>query len=415
MNEINLRKLNNLNLENNFNHIINYKINGTFPDSLKDNEDIDRFITKFDKFRVDNNRLFYGNLEVIKKNNIDNVLQGIYNDNKVGLGHGITQFYLIVTDKFLNITRKEVERFLKRQPDYQLTSKPPPKRVKTQRYFKENVAWALDLIDISRYSTHNKNFRYILSMVDLFSKKVYLRAIKRKTAESVNAVLRPIFEVENPKLIISDNGGEFAGINLDLMHEFNIKSLTTPSHTPQSNIENVNGQVRKFLSKLLVKYMDDAGRPLFKWIDVLEDIEDNINNYNGLQRNVLKRQKKADKLKGKKSKPVKNKFKIGDKVRVTQQAFESHVRKEYKAGLMKYIHIKYSIIVLTVHKIHKPNNKHNVLPYYILKKEDNTIVENLNNEHARRFKENELLLVPNEGDINHDKYDNNLRINGIER
>ena len=93
MNEINLRKLNNLNLENNFNHIINYKINGTFPDSLKDNEDIDRFITKFDKFRVDNNRLFYGNLEVIKKKDINDILQAIYDDNKIGLGHGIQGFY----------------------------------------------------------------------------------------------------------------------------------------------------------------------------------------------------------------------------------------------------------------------------------------------------------------------------------
>jgi len=58
--------------------------------------------------------------------------------------------------------------------------------------------WECDLLDIQVYAKYNGNHRYILSVIDLFSKFIYLISVKTKSGPAVAAAFRSIFD-DDPK------------------------------------------------------------------------------------------------------------------------------------------------------------------------------------------------------------------------
>jgi len=377
----NVRKLNNYNYEKDYDNIIEYLTNSTLPTKLSTQQQ-KRFIEKYKPFHLPaNNKLMYEKLEVIKKEDITKTLQPMYIPN---IGQGQNHFYAIVQNKYLNITKQDVINFLRKQVTYQLTFKPKITQQPVKKYTKPNVAWAMDLIDISRYSTHNRNYKFILSVIDVFSQQIYLRKLKNKEAHAINSVLKPIFETQSPKNLLLDNGGEFRGLNDALFKKHNIKILNTPSHTPQPNIEQINGNIRRILSHIFVEYKT------LNWVDFIHDIETNINNYNALPRNIAKRQENIDNLENNIIKP---KYRMGDFVRIKQTVFSSHARQENKAGFMKYQNVKYGIYKYKIARIYK-SNKANGLPFYGLADMENQVVYTDDMKKIRRFREIDLQKVP---------------------
>ena len=385
---LNFRRLNNYNLEADYDNIVKFLSTGKIPDSFSDSQKT-VFTRKYQNLEIKQNKLFYGTVQVVKKDDIEKVLLPLYNDPAEGFGHGITQFYNIVANKYLNITRKDVTKFLKGQTNYQLTFKPRKRKQSVKKYDKAHEAYALDLIDIHRYSTVNKNYNFILTMIDVFSQHVWLRKLKNKNAETIHDALRPIFATSKPRIILMDNGTEFKGINTDMFKEFGIKTAFTMSHSPQANIEQANGRIRSMLSKLFVKNRNTI------WISHLSDVEKNINNYNALPKNVKKREKKVQKRKDAPQEEMKPLYKEGDIVRISQHAVDPDVRKEIKAGQQKYIHVKYTVALFEIIKVHK-SYKANSLAYYSLRnydENDDSAIKNAKNNATRRFKENDLLLL----------------------
>jgi len=400
----NLRQINNYDLEGDYDKIILLKKSQQLPKAMTFKEEKE-FIERYELFYLIKGEVYYKNLKVILKKNIEKVLTKLYEDKKIGFGHGITQFYEIVTNRYLNITRKETTAFLKKQTNYQLTFKAKARIQPVKKYDEKHIAYALDLIDIHRYSTVNKNNKFILTLIDVYSSQIWLRPLKNKEAEDVNSVLEKIFKIQKPKYLLMDNGNEFMGINKKMFKDMNIKVIHTPSHTPQPNIEQLNSQIRKFISKLFVENKN------FVWVDYLLDIEKNINHYQNLPRNILKREKSAEKRNETKQILVKPKFKINDVVRILQSVSEPHIREENKKGNQKYMHVKYSVDLFIVVNTYKPY-KANSITYYTLKyKSDNEIVKE--NNKVVRFKEKDILLVPEGSKGEVITHAENNKLNGI--
>ena len=75
--------------------------------------------------------------------------------------------------------------------------------------------WECDLLDVQSYAKYNDNFKYILAVTDVFSKFLYLIAVKTKSGPAVTAAFRSIFD-DKPKLstwrhvwVRTDRGEEF--------------------------------------------------------------------------------------------------------------------------------------------------------------------------------------------------------------
>ena len=73
--------------------------------------------------------------------------------------------------------------------------RPKSKRFPRRRIFSPNVdrIWTMDLMDVHRYSKVNRNYKYILVILDIFSRFAMAHPLQWKTGEEVTAALRHIF------------------------------------------------------------------------------------------------------------------------------------------------------------------------------------------------------------------------------
>lgn len=71
--------------------------------------------------------------------------------------------------------------------------------------------WLADLVEMIPYADENLNFKYLLTVIDCFSKKAFVKPIKNKTGDAVARAMEKIFVDENrhPRFLQTDQGREF--------------------------------------------------------------------------------------------------------------------------------------------------------------------------------------------------------------
>jgi hypothetical protein len=138
--------------------------------------------------------------------------------------------------------------------------------------------WQMDLIDFSAQSALNNGHRYILTVMDCFSKFAWATPIKTKHAGSVAKALReilddPIVGERVPKILQSDNGSEFKEQVSELLERRGIKQLFSAPYKPttQGLIERFNGTLKRAVFEHMSQYNTK------KWNDVLPEI---VRGYN---------------------------------------------------------------------------------------------------------------------------------------
>ena len=88
-----------------------------------------------------------------------------------------------------------IKAWLEKQDVYTL-HRPVRKRFTSNPYAVSNVmfVWEYDLIDMQAYAKYNHNYRYIPSVIDVFSKYLHLVPIRTKSGPSVASAFRSIFD-----------------------------------------------------------------------------------------------------------------------------------------------------------------------------------------------------------------------------
>ena len=93
--------------------------------------------------------------------------------------------------------------------------------------------WAADLAEIQQFSKWNKGYRYLLMVIDVFSKYGWIVPLKDKKGETVMIAFQTIFkEGRIPKYIWVDKGKEFYNKHLKyLLEKHNITLYSTENGT----------------------------------------------------------------------------------------------------------------------------------------------------------------------------------------
>lgn len=180
-----------------------------------------------------------------------------------------------------------------------------------------------DLVEMIPYAKFNKGFKYILVVINAFSKFVWAYPIKQKTAKDVVAAIEKVFQHKKNlvKNIQTDMGTEFYNKNFQsLMKKLNINHYSTYSNLKASVVERVN----RTLKNMMWKEFSLQGN--YKWLNILPEI---VNKYNTTIHSTIgvrpidvnnKNEKKIllayNNIKI--IDPKKNKFKIGDYVRISK-------------------------------------------------------------------------------------------------
>ena len=69
--------------------------------------------------------------------------------------------------------------------------------------------WAADLMDMQAFSKDNNGIKYLLTVIDIFSKVVWIIPLKRKTGQEVANAFSRILKKRRPSKIWVDKDREF--------------------------------------------------------------------------------------------------------------------------------------------------------------------------------------------------------------
>ena len=204
--------------------------------------------------------------------------------------------------------------------------KPITRKFTKRRVFVKGVdeIWAADLVELGRFSDWNKGIKYLLMVIDVFSKFGWIEPLQNKKGETVAAAFEKIFKLgRKPRLLWTDKGKEFYNKNVNqLLSRKNIKLYSTENEEKSSVIERFNRTIKQKMWKM---FSANNNTIYFDKIDEL------LKNYNSSwHRSVQMSPIAASDIKNKHQvfanlysdeiyKPVKKpKFRIGDKVRISK-------------------------------------------------------------------------------------------------
>jgi hypothetical protein len=216
--------------------------------------------------------------EIIPQEKQKQLIIQLYQDPAFGL-NSLQKFYAKLQDKYLGIPRALVHDVLESIPTYQ-QFKPAIKQDSTTRPIVSKRPYSriqIDLIDFSKLSTHNNGYKWILTIIDTFSKKAWAYKLKNKTADQVWQQLEHFLDqIPNDQkisIIQSDNGTEFQGIVSEELEKRGIKQIFSSPYHPQSQgaVESFNGQLKRLLARVFAQNKSK------NWIDYLDDV---LKNYN---------------------------------------------------------------------------------------------------------------------------------------
>lgn len=209
--------------------------------------------------------------------------------------------------------------------------------------------WQADLIDMQPFSRENRGYRYILTVIDTFSKYAWAYPLKSKKKEDVSKALKLILENGRiPKHLQTDHGTEFYNENVKKVLKFyNINHYSTYSVKKASIVERF---IRTLKNKMYKRFSLKGN---YKWIDgTLDDliveynhtyhrtirmkpIDVNNNKVKVLQENILKNATTN-------SNSVKNKFNVGDLVRISKYkgVFDKGYTPNWSTEIFKIVKVQ---------------------------------------------------------------------------
>ena len=135
-----------------------------------------------------------------------------------------------------------------------------------------------DLIDYRKFSRQNNGYKYILVMIDAFSRFAWTRPLKSKRAEECAAKMDDILSnfQYNPVFFTSDKGNEFMAKNefvkRILVDKYKMGVYPMTGRTKGSIVERYN----RTLKTRIQRYFTEKNTK--RWVDVLGDFTRNINN-----------------------------------------------------------------------------------------------------------------------------------------
>lgn len=203
--------------------------------------------------------------------------------------------------------------------------KPARKNFKRRRVIIKglNDLFQADLVEMIPYAKFNRGFKYILIVINAFSKFTYARPLKNKTSHEVTKAMRSILsEIKvMPKNLQTDQGKEFFNTNFaTLMKKYKINHYATFSNLKASIVERCN----RTLKNLMWKRFSLQGS--YKWINILNEIlhkyNTTVHSTTGFKPSkVTKKNEKAilnSAYTHLKIHDMKTKFKVGDHVRISK-------------------------------------------------------------------------------------------------
>ena len=222
----------------------------------------------------------------------------------------------------------------------------PRRRVIVRGY---DDLWQADIVEMRPYSSFNRGYHYILTVIDVLSKYAWAVPLKSKGgSETANAIAEIVRESERcPKNLQTDMGKEFYNADVrNILKKHNVNHYSTYSTLKASVVERFNRTLKNDMWKMFTLNGN------YKWVDELPRL---VSDYNARKHRTIGMRPSdvtsaiAEKLLGTVYSAIKiagpAKFKAGDSVRVSK----------YKTIFEKGYTPNWTTEVFTIVKVQRTN------------------------------------------------------------
>jgi transposase InsO family protein len=194
-------------------------------------------------------------------------LKRIYNDPKdTGSFGGVERLLGSARRQGLKVNRDKVKAYLKGDDSYTL-HKPARRHFTRNKIIVNDIdkQWQADLAEMQDVAKDNDGVRYLLTVIDCFSKYAWVVTLKKKDTSTVVDGFKRLFTLttRRPVNLHTDKGKEFMNSPMqDLFREYGIHHFTTNSDMKAAMVERFNRTLKTriftyFTSKGSNRYIDD--------------------------------------------------------------------------------------------------------------------------------------------------------------
>ena len=134
--------------------------------------------------------------------------------------------------------------------------------------------WAADLVDMQSFSKYNNGFKYILMIIDVFSKYGWAIPLKTKNGINIANALSIIF-IKNkpPTMLWTDFGGEFYNKDVSkVLIKHHVKLYSIRNEEKASVVERWNRTIKYQMWKYF------SANNTKRYVDILQKLIDKYNN-----------------------------------------------------------------------------------------------------------------------------------------
>lgn len=206
----------------------------------------------------------------------DEILRRIYYDQANSASFSTDKIlYKAAKEHYSELKLKDVQAWLKREITYTL-HRPTRKRFVRNpiRVSKIDEQWEADIVEMQDFKRVNNGYRYILTMIDSFSKYAFAVPLRDKTGGSVATALREIFSKRHPQNLRTDKGKEFLNAHVQkLLKDLQINFFTSNDSTIKCAIVE---RFNRTLKGRMFKYFTANGTR--KYVNILPDLLTAYNN-----------------------------------------------------------------------------------------------------------------------------------------
>ena len=180
----------------------------------------------------------------------------------------------------LSVSRRLVKEWLETQDVY-TRYKPVVKKHKFQKTFVKDLAdqIQLDLVDMGKYASKNKGYRWILTAVETLNRYAFTIPVYRKDTKNMTKAVEQLLDDfktrfgKYPHVAQFDEGKEFYNVGVrDLLKSHNVNYFPTKSGKKAAIVERFN----RTLKTMMWKYFYSKGT--YNWINVSDELTKNYNN-----------------------------------------------------------------------------------------------------------------------------------------
>ena len=168
--------------------------------------------------------------------------------------------------------------------------KPIRRKFKKRRVLGSGIdrIWAADLVDMQAFSKFNRGVKYLLAVIDVFSKYGWLIPLKDKTGKSLASALEVIFNERKPEKMWVDKGKEF--------YNKHVKDLIELYSTENEEKSSVVERWIRTMKEKMWKYFSANSTNVY--INVLPDLVREYNNtrHSSIKMTPVKESKKENEL-----------------------------------------------------------------------------------------------------------------------